>query len=133
MTRILAIGIRPSWFAEATNKGYNMGDSRSQDQVEASVKKLEEDLRSFKNTTFETVQVRPGQPEDWDELLAALKKGNWDGISFGGGLRRHPDLGDYFTQAIHVAMRENPNATFLFPMVPDDVYSAIKRYIPHAI
>lgn len=133
MTHILTIGIKPSWFGEASNKGYNMGESRSQAQVEASVRKLKEDLGSFQNTAFETVQVRPGQPEDWEALVTALKKRKWDGISFGGGLRRHPDLGDYFTEAIQVAMLENPNATFLFPLVPDDVYPAIKRYIPQAV
>lgn len=133
MTHILTIGINPSWFGEASNKGYNMGESRSQAEVEASVRKLREDLKSFQNTAFETIQVNPGEPEDWTKLVAALKKRKWDGISFGGGLRRHPDLGDFFTEAIQVAVRENPKATFLFPLRPDDVCPALKRYIPQAV
>ncbi|KAF2167555.1 hypothetical protein M409DRAFT_22360 [Zasmidium cellare ATCC 36951] len=133
MTHILIIGIKPGWFSEAGKKGYNMGESRSQSQVEASVKKLQEDLRSLKNTTVETLQVLPGEDGDWEKLVEALQKRHWDGISFGGGLRRHPDLGDYFTQAIQMAMQENPGAKFLFPLVPDEVYPAIKEYIPQAV
>ena len=64
--------------------------------------------------------------------MALLKSKKWDCITFGGGVRTIPQLGDYFTELVHAVMKEQPQATLLFPLLPEDVVPALKKYYPQA-
>ena len=87
-------------------------------------------LKKFESLTLEGVMLRPGDDESWEEYLALLKKRKYDGIAFGGGVRTIPQLSDYFTQLIRTATSEQPQATLVFPLLPEDIPTAIKKHLP---
>lgn len=132
MTSILLAGVAPAWLQEAPAKGIDIGSRNEPSKIAASAKMLQEDLKSFQDTTFEVMFLHPGDASNWDKFASTLKSRKWDCISLGGGVRTIPELGDYFTELIHLAATEQPGARLIFPLLPEDAGPAIRKYLPQA-
>lgn len=130
MTYILTAGVAPQWLAEQAAKGIDVGPRNESQKIAASIQKMQEDLKQFNNLVLEGIMLRPGEDGSWQDFFALLKKRRWDGVTLGGGVRTTPFLSDYFTELIAATTREQPQATLLFPLLPEDIAPAIKKHMP---
>ncbi|KAF2173236.1 hypothetical protein M409DRAFT_49709 [Zasmidium cellare ATCC 36951] len=132
MTSILIAGVATAWLQEASTQGIDIGTRNDPTKIAASAKILQQDLKSFHNTTFEIAFLHPGDASKWKKFVSVLRSRKWDCVSLGGGVRTIPELGDYFTDLVREVVREQPGARLIFPLLPEDAGPAIRKYLPQA-
>lgn len=131
MPTILTAGVSVDWIEQANARGVDTGERNQKRNIDPSIQKFKEDLQNLQNTTIETTFLKPGDTAYWNEFVAKVKSKKWDGITL-GGVRTIPKLGDYFTELVHLAIREQPQATLMFPLLPEDIVPAVRKYVPGA-
>ncbi|KAK4507190.1 hypothetical protein PRZ48_000925 [Zasmidium cellare] len=129
-TNILVAGVSQTFLQTTT---YDIGPRNDPAKIAASVKILQEDLKTnFHHTTFVPVGLNPGDEANWEEFVSTLKSKKWDCVSLGGGVRTIPECGEYFTELVNLVVRECPGVRLVFPLLPEDVGPAVRRWVPEA-
>lgn len=129
---VLVAGVDPEWLKTAASQGYDTGSRNDSTKIEASVKRFKEDIKQYKDTTVSQLFLRPGDEAQWQKFVALLQSRKWDAVCLGGGVRTIPQLGEYFTSLVHQVQHDQPSAKLLFPLLPEDIVPALKKYLPEA-
>lgn len=129
---VLTAGVSPEWLEEAASRGFDIGGRNEKAKIEASIKRLMEDLQQYKNTSFEGCFLRPDDEGELERFTTLLNTRKWDAITLGGGVRTIPWLGEFFTLLVNQVMRDQPQAKLLFPLLPEDIGPALKKHLPEA-